>query len=186
MGYLLDERIQRFEPASFKQTLIIDIITLAGGMLQAWRGSGFRARLCLSGVTPGKRVDLTIRRKTDAATRAELVMQGETRWSVPPIESMKNSPLLGLLATSLLAGEPTVDQASARLAQTLGRRWRWLRPLAKRYVKAFAGHVRPHRREVTQFLRQDRGLQQARAKYRDEISIAELCYSAGAPGQPQR
>ena len=85
---------------------------------------------------------------------------------------MKNSPLLGLLATSLLAGEPTVDQASARLAQTLGRRWRWLRPLAKRYVKAFAGHVRPHRREVTQFLRQDRGLQQARAKYRDEISIA--------------
>jgi len=172
MGYLLNERIQRFEPPSFKQILIIDIIALAGGTLQAWRGSGFRARLCLSGVTPGKRVDLTFRRKTDAAPRAELVMQGETRWRVPPIESMKNSPLLGLLATSLLAGEPTVDQASARLAQTLGRRWRWLRPLAKRYVKAFAGHVRPHRREVTQFLRQDRGLQQARAKYRDEISIA--------------
>jgi len=84
---------------------------------------------------------------------------------------MKGSVFYSVLASSLLAGEPTVDLASERLTRTLGRRWRWIRPLVERYIKRFSGHTRPHRREVCEFLRQDRHFQQARAKYRKEIRI---------------
>ena len=86
---------------------------------------------------------------------------------------MKGSVFYSVLASSLLAGEPTVDLASERLTRTLGRRWRWIRPLVERYIKRFSGHTRPHRREVCEFLRQDRHFQQARAKYRKEIRIEQ-------------
>lgn len=46
-----------------------------------------------------------------------------------------------------------------------------MRPLARRYVVAFPEDVRPHRRDVIQFLRQDRGFQRARAKHPGEISV---------------
>jgi RNA-directed DNA polymerase len=61
----------------------------------------------------------------------------------------------------------------ARAARTLGRRWRWLRPLAGRYVEAFAGRTRPRHRDVVRFLLHDPGFERARAKYRNEISIAQ-------------
>jgi retron-type reverse transcriptase len=85
---------------------------------------------------------------------------------------MKASILRRALATSLLAGELDIEQATTRLAHTLGHEWRWLRPLANRYVKAFAGRPRPHRREVEQFIRQDRGFRKARAKHYKELFIA--------------
>jgi retron-type reverse transcriptase len=85
---------------------------------------------------------------------------------------MKKALLFRILAASLIAGEPAVNEAAERLARTLGRRWRWLHPLAHRYVKMFAGHQRPHRREVTQFLRNDPGLGRALKKYPGEISVS--------------
>jgi len=84
---------------------------------------------------------------------------------------MKTSVLLDVLASSLLAGEANVADAHDRLVHTQGRNWRWLRPLAARYVKAFAVRTRPHRREVMAFLRSDRGLKAARERYPDEIEI---------------
>jgi RNA-directed DNA polymerase len=84
---------------------------------------------------------------------------------------MKGSVFYSVLASSLLAGEPTVDLASERLTRTLARRWRWIRPLVERYIKRFSGHTRPHRREVCEFLRHDQHFQEARAKYRKEIRI---------------
>jgi RNA-directed DNA polymerase len=62
-----------------------------------------------------------------------------------------------MLARAILAGEPTVEGIAARCARTLGRPWRWLRSLARRYVEEFAGKVRPRRREVVAFLVQDEG-----------------------------
>ena len=54
-------------------------------MLQAGLGSGLRVRLSLSGVTPGERVDLSIRRvSVHCAGRADQLTQGQTRWSIPP------------------------------------------------------------------------------------------------------
>ena len=86
---------------------------------------------------------------------------------------MPASAVISVLARSLLAGEPIVDEVHARAVRTLGRSWRWLRPLASRYVEAFAGQTRPRHRDVVRFLLRDPGFQHARAKYRHELSIAE-------------
>jgi hypothetical protein len=51
-----------------------------GGVPQAWRLSSFRARLCLSGATPGEREELTFRRVSFAARCAGLLGQSGTRW----------------------------------------------------------------------------------------------------------
>jgi hypothetical protein len=81
--------------------------------------------------------------------------------------------MISALARSLIAGELIVDDVEACAVRTLGRRWRWLRPLAGRYVEAFAGRTRPRHRDVFQFLLDDPGFVEARAKYRTEIAIAE-------------
>jgi hypothetical protein len=52
---------------------------------------------------------------------------------------MPASAVIGVLARSFLAGEPTADGVHARAVRTLGRSWRWLRPLTRRYLEAFAG-----------------------------------------------
>jgi RNA-directed DNA polymerase len=83
------------------------------------------------------------------------------------------SAVISVLARSLLAGELRVDYAHARAVRTLGRNWRWLKSLTRRYVETFAVRARPRQREVVQFLRDDPGFRHAAAKYRTEISIAE-------------
>jgi len=106
---------------------------------------------------------------------------------------MPNAALLPRLARALLAGESGVDAIVARASQALqtrttaknasalmGRNWRWLRPLARRYVDAFAGELRPRKREVVEFLLRDAGFQRAWAKYFDELHIAHWL------GDPQR
>lgn len=84
---------------------------------------------------------------------------------------MANRSLLSALAKSFLAGEPTVEQIIDRGSRTLGRPWRWLRPLAQRYVKLFSGRTRPRYRDVIRFLRDDEGLARARSEHRDELSV---------------
>jgi hypothetical protein len=86
---------------------------------------------------------------------------------------MPLSAVISVLARSLLTGERTVHDVHARAVRTLGHSWRWLRPLARRYVEVFAGHPRPRHRDVVRFLFEDRGFKRARAKYRHELSIAE-------------
>ena len=86
---------------------------------------------------------------------------------------MPASALISVLARSLLAGEQIVDVVHTRTVRTLGRPWRWLRPLAHRYVEAFAGRTRPRHREVVRFLLSDPGFERARRKYGHELSIAE-------------
>jgi len=106
-------------------------------------------------------------------------MQGETCWSVPPFSGMPFSSLVRALAASLIAGEPTPEQIIARLSLTLGRPWRWLRPLAQRYVKAVSGKTRPRHREVVQFLRRDSSFRRAWRKYAHEISIEHWLTGSG-------
>jgi retron-type reverse transcriptase len=78
-----------------------------------------------------------------------------------------------MLAKCFLAGEPAVEEIAARGSHTLGKRWRWLRPLAQRYVKAFTGRTRPRQREVVPFLLHDRGFQRAWSKYSHELSVEQ-------------
>jgi RNA-directed DNA polymerase len=77
------------------------------------------------------------------------------------------------LARSFLAGEMTVEGIVERASKTLGRNWRWLRPLARRYVESISGETRPRQRDLIQFFLNDPGFQRAWSKYFDEISIAQ-------------
>ena len=86
---------------------------------------------------------------------------------------MPNSSLLRVLAASFLAGQPSAEQIEIRAAQVLGRKWHWLGPLAKRYVRAFAARTRPRRRDVIEFLIPDEGFQRAWSKYSEKLSIAQ-------------
>jgi hypothetical protein len=90
--------------------------------------------------------------------------------------------LLAALARSFLAGDMTVDGIVDRGSKTLGRNWRWLRPLARRYVKSFSGETRPRQRDIIQFFLIDPGFRRAWSKYFDELSIAQWL---GDPQQMQ-
>src|SRR5580692_10387009 len=69
---------------------------------------------------------------------------------------MPNPALLGALARSFLAGEPGVEAILARATDMLGKRHRWLKPLALRYVERFGGQTRPRRSDVIRFLALER------------------------------
>jgi RNA-directed DNA polymerase len=84
---------------------------------------------------------------------------------------MPNSSLLRVLAGAFLAGESTVEAIVSRAQGTLGRPWRWLRPLAQRFVAAYGGGTRPRRRDVVRFLREDLGFSRSLTKYRHELSV---------------
>ena len=59
------------------------------------------------------------------------------------------------------------------MSLTLGRPWRWIRPLAQRYVERFARGTRPRRREVIEFLLEDKSLRGALAKAGKAIRIKD-------------
>jgi RNA-directed DNA polymerase len=86
---------------------------------------------------------------------------------------MPFSSLLRALAASLVAGETNAEKIIARLSLSLGRPWRWLRPLAQRYVKAVSAKTRPRKRDVVRFLRHDAGFRRAWTRHANEISIAQ-------------
>jgi hypothetical protein len=92
---------------------------------------------------------------------------------IPPPFVMRNPSLLRALARTFLAGEPVAAQIARRASRLLGREWRWLRPLAERYVIAVEGKTRPRHRDVVQFFLNDAGFGRAWAKYFAELSVAE-------------
>lgn len=96
---------------------------------------------------------------------------------------MPSLSLLRVLARSFLAGEPSVEEIVARGGVTLGKRWRWLRPLARRYVKTFAGKTRPRHRDVMVFLLQDPGFARAWFKHRSDLSVVRAL-TGGQQMQP--
>jgi RNA-directed DNA polymerase len=73
----------------------------------------------------------------------------------------------------MVAGEAAADPILARTSQALGRKWRWLRPLTRRYLKAFGGKARPKRRDVAAFLSADNGLRRAIHRYGELVRIAK-------------
>ena len=84
---------------------------------------------------------------------------------------MRDSPIIRALATSFLAGESSVDEIYGRASHALGRRWPWLRSVAKRFVRFANGGTRLRHREVVRFLRQDSLVERALQRYRDEIFV---------------
>jgi RNA-directed DNA polymerase len=84
---------------------------------------------------------------------------------------MLSTAILKVLANAILSGEQERDAVVARLVRVLGRNWRWVRPLAGRYLETLAGRIRPRRRDVINFLRVDPGLVEAAYKYGHQIKI---------------
>ena len=86
---------------------------------------------------------------------------------------MRDRTLLTVLAASFLAGEQIFEQVVLRGGRTLGRPWRWLRPVARRYLVAFAAEPRPRHRDVVQFLRADASAVFALRRYPSELHVSE-------------
>ena len=78
------------------------------------------------------------------------------------------------LASTFLAGEQSVDQVVSRATLKLGKPWRWLKPLARRYIKAHHGRTRPRHREVVLFLLRDKGFRRVRSEDFRELSVEQL------------
>ena len=55
----------------------------------------------------------------------------------------------------------------------LGRQWRWLSPVAQRYIEHFGHRLRPRHRDVVQFLLGDASFQRAWIRHFDKLSIEE-------------
>jgi retron-type reverse transcriptase len=79
--------------------------------------------------------------------------------------------LLTALARTFLAGERSVEEIVSRSSRTLGRRWRWLQPVAQRYIDAYGDHVRPRHLDVVLFLAGDLGFKRAWKRHFDKLSV---------------
>ena len=75
-------------------------------------------------------------------------------------------------SAAILSGTLDTDGLVDRGARLLGRRWRWLRPLARRVCDAFGDRPRPRRVVLAEFLLRDAGF--LRACDRHELQLVEL------------
>jgi RNA-directed DNA polymerase len=74
------------------------------------------------------------------------------------------------LSAAFVAGELDVDGLVARGSEVFGRRWRWLRPVARRLSTAFSGQTRPRQTAIADMLLADRGFRNACRKH--ELHVA--------------
>src|SRR5215470_11694178 len=78
---------------------------------------------------------------------------------------MRRSFILSHIARVFLSGEPAPEQIVSRCSRAMGKSWRWLPGLAKRYVANFSGKTRPRHKDVVEFLRNDPKFQKIWHKY---------------------
>lgn len=86
---------------------------------------------------------------------------------------MRYADLTRAIAASILAGEPSAEGISSRLARKFGTPHRWHRSLAHRYLKAFPANRRPSRHDVLDFLKNDGNLRRNRAERRHQFIVVE-------------
>ena len=84
---------------------------------------------------------------------------------------MPNPSLASALARSFLAGELALEPLVARAARTLGRTWRWLRPLARTFLETLTGGIRPQHRDVVRFLLQDDRFRSAERRHPKNLRV---------------
>ena len=78
------------------------------------------------------------------------------------------------LAEAFLSGPWDLESLVERGGRVLGRRYRWLRPLARRVMSAFAAAPRPRTAKLAEFLAEDKGLCKAREKQSVRLHFARL------------
>lgn len=83
----------------------------------------------------------------------------------PPLFSTQNPKLIAReLAEAFVESDWNLDGLIARGEQTLGRRPRWLRPLALRLLTSFPAGPRPRAARVARFIQNDRSFDRARER----------------------
>jgi RNA-directed DNA polymerase len=124
--------------------------------------------VCLSGDTPGDREGLAFRtRELRCAARIMAHAGPDSLRHSAALSSMHSSTVIArLLSTAFLAGELEIDGMVARAGHLLGRRYRWLRPLAGRVHAMFGTGNRPGQRVLAKYLLADAGFARARRKCR--------------------
>lgn len=108
------------------------------------------------------------------APRAFCLTLDETRWPFRrPFELRMhaNRTIASALATSFVVGSFTADDLVKRGSALLGKRRKWLPPLAERLIASFSTGARPGKWEVEAFLLDDRGFQ--KACQRSELTIVD-------------
>ncbi|MBI2478399.1 MAG: RNA-directed DNA polymerase, partial [Planctomycetia bacterium] len=88
------------------------------------------------------------------------------------------------LAVAVTAGPIAENAIVDRVARVLGKRWRWLRPLARRIEAEFAGHTRPRGRVIRQWVVADDGFRRACQRYSIDVADErpaqpEMCAATG-------
>jgi hypothetical protein len=101
-----------------------------------------------------------------SSPKARLVEVLRIFWPMP------DRAFYSALARSILAGEAALEPIVVRASSTLGRNWRWLRPMARRYLLAFSSDQRPRHKAVISFLTADEGLRSAFYHYGTQVRIA--------------
>ncbi len=81
-----------------------------------------------------------------------------------------HSSIARALAAAFLSGDLEVDELVDRGSRLLGRRWRWLRPLARRVAETFSGRTRPRQITATEFILADRGFSRACEKHNLQLT----------------
>jgi hypothetical protein len=101
-----------------------------------------------------------------------MLTPGETGWSAPPLTAMPAPMLITILARAFLSGDASLEGILSRSSAVLGKEYRWLRPLARRYLKIFGGHTRPRQRDVVRFISYDPKFQRVWRKYKKDMRVA--------------
>jgi len=102
-----------------------------------------------------------------------MLTHSQTRWSIPLPQNRFNPFLLSALARTFLNAEPDADDIVTLAGRMLGKRWRWIRPVARRFLERFGKRTFPRQREVERFLLNDPSLQRAIEKRGAALQIAE-------------
>jgi hypothetical protein len=139
-----------------------------------------------SGDTPGEHAERIFTAREPRSACAE----DRSRWTslvgAPPLPTTSLKRTARGLAAALVAGRWSLEEIVARGAQALGRRPRWLRPLAKRLLAAFGGPSRPRAARVAEFLSNDERFRVAwrRRPFGLGVSPGEPPAMAPAEGAP--
>ena len=108
---------------------------------------------------------------------------GQDGLEPPPLSSINRArlSLIRGLAESFLSGPWELDALVKRGGLLLGRRYRWLRPLARRVLASFPEPARPRVARLGDFLSGDLGFRKAWHKYAPALHFNEWPVSGMAP-----
>ena len=113
------------------------------------------------------------------APRALGLTLDQTRWDTLSPPSMHSADLLArALSNAFLRGAWTADELNRRGSQLLGRRWRWIRPLAQRVVNQVLGSTPPRRADLARLILRDAGF--VRAVLIHDLRIADWLTGSNA------